>query len=37
VTIPPQVHVLATLMMLISIAVIVLTSIAGYRRQKRVG
>ncbi len=37
VTIPPQVHVLATLMMLIAIAVIVLTSIAGYRRQRRMG
>ncbi|MGE0309031.1 MAG: ABC transporter permease [Acidimicrobiia bacterium] len=35
VTIPPQVHVIATMLMLISIAVIVLSSIAGYRRDAK--
>jgi spermidine/putrescine transport system permease protein len=37
VTIPPQVHVIATLTMLIAISVIVLSTVAGYRREKRMG
>ena len=37
VTIPPQVHVIATMTMLIAITVIVLSTVAGYRRQRRVG
>ena len=37
VTIPPQVHVIATMTMLVAITVIVLSTIAGYRRQRRMG
>ncbi len=32
VTIPPQVHVIATMLMLLAMAVIVLTTVAGFRR-----
>ncbi len=37
VTIPPQVHVIATATMLIAITIIVLSTIAGYRRERRLG
>ena len=35
VTIPPQVHVIATLTMLIAVAVIVLSTVASYRREAK--
>jgi spermidine/putrescine transport system permease protein len=35
ITIPPQVHVIATLTMLIALAVIVASTVAGYRREAR--
>lgn len=37
VTIPPQVHVLATIIMLVAITIIVLSTIAGHRRERRIG
>jgi spermidine/putrescine transport system permease protein len=37
VTIPPQVHVIATMTMLVAITIILLSTIAGYRRQRRIG
>ncbi len=36
VTIPPQVHVIATMTMLVAIAVILLTTIAGFRRANKI-
>jgi spermidine/putrescine transport system permease protein len=35
VEIPPQVHVIATITMVIAILVIVLSTVAGYRRERR--
>ncbi len=37
VTIPPQVHVIATTTMVVAITIILLSTIAGYRRQRRMG
>jgi spermidine/putrescine transport system permease protein len=36
VTIPPQVHVIATMTMLLAMTVIVLTTVAGYRRNAKI-
>ena len=36
VEIPPQVHVIATMMMLVAITIIVVSTIAGYRRDAKI-